>query len=431
VSAPHSDLITVVAPGTTAKPTRRERVRGALRQYFDDLFADRAGIEPVERGAFRRILLLWLVARALNFALLWGFYEISRAGRWVFGPDGGYATSFLHFLTEWDAARYLQIAEDWYPTSLPMNLSGDVLPNNWAFLPVFPMMERFLATVTGMPMALAGVIISTAASLGATWVLYLIMRRSAPPQAAWWAIVFFSFAPLSFVFVLGYAESLFLLLTFLGLLFAMQRRYWLILPVGLTLAFTRPGALALALALGIVFVARFLRRGVDPFPARQWVALFTSGMLTALAGLSWTQIANHVTGTRNAYIRTETGWWLGSVGNDEFIPLTPWFRQAGTHLGVFGIILVIALMVGFAALIWSKSVRRLGFVVVAYAFSYGLYLFAVFLPQNSTFRLMMPLSPLLADDRFSSRPRVRRGILVGCLVLQVVSVWLLWTTNHP
>lgn len=430
MSAPHSDLVPVVAPEAKAR-SRRERIIGALRGYLDDVFAERKGLVPVEKGAFGKILLLWVVARALNFALLWGFYVLSRAGGWVFGPDGGHATTFLHWLTEWDAARYLQIAEEGYPVSLPMNLSGDVLPNNWAFLPIFPFMERALSTATGMSQALSGVVISTAASLAATWVLYLILRRTAPPRAAWWAIVFFSFAPLSFVFVVGYAESLFLLLTFLGLLLAMQRRYWLILPVGVTLAFTRPGALALALGLGILFVARFFRRHVDPFPPRQWTGLFVSGMLTAGAGLAWTHIANAVTGTRNAYIRTETGWWLGSVGNDEFVPLTPWFRQASTHLGVVGVILVIALMVGFAALIWSRAVRRLGFIVVAYALSYGLYLFAVFLPQQSTFRLMMPLSPLLADDRLSSRPRVRVGILIGCLVLQVVAVGFLWALGHP
>lgn len=430
MSAPPSELISVVTPEAPTT-SRRRRAAGAIRQYVDDLFAERPGIEPVERGMFRKIFLMWVIARGLNFGLLWGFYEISRAARWGFGPDGDRVTTFLSFLTDWDADRYLQIAQNGYPTSLPMNLSGDVLPNNWAFLPAFPLMEKVLATVTGVPLALAGVLISVAASLAATWVLFLILRRVSPPRAAWWAIMFFSFAPLSFVFVLGYAESLFLLLTFLGLLLAMQRRYWLILPVGVLLAYTRPGALALALSLGILFVARFLRRKVDPFPRRQWLGLFVSGVVTAGAGLSWTKIAEIVTGTRNAYIRTETGWWLGSVGNDEFIPLTPWFRQAGTYLGLFGILLVIALMVGFVLLIWSKPVRRLGFMVTAYSFSYGLYLFAVFLPQNSTFRLMMPLSPLLADDRFSSRPKVRMGILIGCLVLQVISVWLLWTLNHP
>ena len=70
-------------------------------------------------------------------------------------------------------------------------------------------------------------------------------------------------------------------------------------------------------------------------------------------------------------------------------------------------------------------------MIAAYTVSYGLYLFAVFLPQQSTFRLLMPLSPLLAMDEFSSRPRVRRWMLAGCVILQAVSVLLLWTLGHP
>lgn len=431
MSAPFRESSRTGNVSTVTVLTRRERVVGAVRGYFDELFAERVGVEPVQKGAFRSIFYLWLAARALNLALLWGFYEIARAARWGFGPDTDPVTTFLAFLTDWDADRYVQIARDGYPVSLPMNLSGDVLPNNWAFLPVYPFLERALTIVTGMPLQLSGVLISIAASLAATWVLFVLLRRITPPRAAWWAIVFFSFAPLSFVFVLGYAESLFLLLTFLGLLLAMQRRYWLILPVGAVLAFTRPGGLALAAALGLVFISRFLRRREDPFPRREFVALFVSGMTTAILGLAWTQIANHVTGTRNAYVRTETGWWLGSVGNEEFFPFTPWFRQAATHLGVIGVVLVILLMAGFVWLVCSKALRRLGPVIAAYTLSYGLYIFAVFLPQQSTFRLLMPLSPLLGTDQLSSRPRARVGILVGCIVLQVVSVLFLWTLGHP
>jgi hypothetical protein len=403
-----------------------------LRLAAADLFRSPRGAVPtIERGMFGKVVLLWAVARALSLGLLWGAYQIASAMRLTHGPDGERIGTFLDFLTEWDADRYGQISQEGYPISLPMNVQGDILPNNWAFLPVFPTLERIAAPFLGGSWQLAGVTISIAASLGATWVLYVLLRRTTPPKAAWWAIVFFSFAPLSFVFVLGYAESLLMLLVFTALLLASQRRYLLIAPIGVIAAFTRPGALAIALALGILFLVRFFRRRKDPFPRRQMVGIIISGGVSALAGLSWPVIAQAVTGTRNAYIRTETGWWLQSVGNDEFVPLTPWFRQASTHLGVIGVVLVIALMVGFGMLLWSRSVRRLGVVIVAFAFSYGLYLFAVFLPQQSTFRLMVPLSPLLGDQRLSSTPRRRTGILAGCIVLQIVAVWTLWAVNHP
>lgn len=389
------------------------------------------GVEPIERHAFSRILALWVTARAINLTILFGFFAIARAARWGFGPDDAHVRTFLGFLTGWDADRYGAIAMEGYPDRLPVNEFGDIMPNNWAFLPVFPYLTRYLHDATGLSWQLIAVAISLAAGLGATWMLFLLLRRVTSPRAAWWGVTFFSFAPLSFVYVLGYSEGLFLFLTFAALVLALDRRYVWIAPLGVIAAFTRPGALALALALGILFLVRMRRRRVDPFPPAQMAGLFVAGAATAVAGLSWSVIAERATGVDNAYIRTELGWWIGSVGNDPFVPFTPWFRQAGTHLGVVGIVLVIALMIGFALLLWSRPVRRLGLVVVAYAFSYGLYLFAVFLPQSSTFRLMVPLSPLLGDERFTATPRRRVGILGGCIALQVVAVWLLWAINHP
>lgn len=441
MSAPPSELIPTTRPSSVdgrLAPLRAggrrlldSRFAQALRQYGNDLVRAPQGVQPIERGAFTRILLLWAIARTVNFGLLWGFYSIAKAARWGFGPDSERLGTFFDYLTGWDADRYGQIAAEGYPLSLPMNVSGDILPNNWAFLPVFPTLVRILSGATGLGWQPAAVLISLAAGLGATWVMFVMLRTVTTPRAAWWAVVFFSFAPLSFLFALGYSEGLFMLLMFSGMLLAMKRKYLWILPIGLLTAYTRPGVLALGLALGIVFLVRFFRRRVDPFPVREWASLMATGLTIAVAGLSWNHIAQYFTGTHNAYIRTELGWWLDYVGNDEFTPFTPWFRQAGTHLGIVGILLVIAVVVAFVALLWSRPVRRLGLMVVAYAFSYGLYLFAVFLPQQSTFRLLMPMSPLMADERWSSTPRRRAAILAGCIALQVVAILLLWTRGNP
>ncbi len=418
---------------TVSSPRAAPRGRSIrmLRLAAADLVASPRGVRPLERHAFARIAALWTAARAVNLALLWGFFEIARGEGWGFGPDDRPVRRFADFLTGWDADRYGQIALTGYPDRLPVNEFGDIMPNNWAFLPVFPMLTRWVHELTGAPWQLVAVGLSLAASLGATWMLFVLLRRVTDPSAAWWAVTFFSFAPLSFVFAIGYSESLALLLTFAALVLAVDRRYLAIAPLGVVAAFTRPGALALAFALGVVFVVRMLRRRVDPFPPAQAAGLVVAGLATAAAGLAWSPIAERATGVDNAYIRTELGWWLGSVGNDPFVPFTPWFRQAGTHLGVAGIALVLVLMALFAALVWSRPVRRLGLVVAAYAAGYGLYLFAVFLPQSSTFRLLLPLSPLLGDARLAATPRRRRLILGACLVLQVVAVWLLWTINHP
>lgn len=405
-------------------------VRAGLSQWLDDLTGPRTGVVPIASGTFTKIIGIWAIGRAVNLGLLWLFFEVSRLAELGFGPHGIHVRTFLNFLTGWDADHYLNIATIGYPLRLPTE-NGIVQPNDWAFLPVLPLIERGVSDLTGIDPGLVGVVVSIAASLGATLVLFVLLRQVTTPLAAWWGVVLFTFAPLSFVFVLAYAESLFLLLIFTALLLAIRRQYLWILPVGVVAAFTRPGVLALALGLGIVFVVRWYRHRVDPFPWSQRLSLAASGLAIAAAGLSWTFIADAVTGTPHAYVLTETAWWIPLVGTGDFVPLSPWFRFFGTYLNIFGILLVLAFMAAFAWWIFSGPTRKLGLVIVAYAASYGLYLFGVFLPQQSTFRLMMPMSPLLGDERFSSTRHRRQWLLLGCLALQVVAVFLLWTIGYP
>ena len=426
-------LTPVPAPsGRTVAPGRGpRRARAAVDRFLDDAMTPQPGLVAPHRRELGAVLGIWAVGRVVNLVILGCWYSVSRAAGWGFGPRGVPVGDFLTFLTDWDADRYGRIARIGYPATLPTDPSGDILPNDWAFLPVFPMLERVLGEGTGIGWRLAGVGLSIVFSAGATVLLFLLARAVAAPARAWMAVVLFTFAPLSFVFVLGYAESLFLLLLFGALLLAVRRRYAGIVPLGVTAAFTRPGALALALALGIVFLARWYRRRTDPFPARERAWLIAAGLSTAVAGLSWSWIADAVTGVPHAYVLTETAWWTPLIGTGAFVPLTPWFRFAGTYLGVFGVVLVLAIMVLFARWVLSPPVRRLGLVMVAFAASYGLYLFGVFLPQQSTFRLAMPLSPLLADERLAAGRRRRTWLVTGAVLLQVVAVLLLWTVGYP
>lgn len=407
------------------------RLRSRMTAAAADLLAPHTGVTPLERGWVLPIALVWFAGRAVNLALLALAYAASRLGHWPFGPDGAQATTFVNFLSGWDAARYGAIASWGYPLTLPMDDQGGVALNNWAFLPAFPFFERVLASATGVSWQLAGVLISVMASGAATVVLYALLRHVTTERAAWWAVVLFSLGPLSFVFVLGYAESLFLLCVFSALLLAVRRRYLLIAPVGILAAFTRPGALALALSLGILLLGRLLNRRRDPMPAAEIVALVASGLSIAIAGLMWPVIADAVTGVPGAYVQTEMAWWVPFLGEGHLIPFVPGIVMGWTWLGPLGVLLALALL---AAVLWwivSRPVRRLGLEVVGFALSYALFLFAVFLPTQSLARLLMPLAPLLAEERLSRTHRSRVWSLSISLVLQAVAVLLLWTLGNP
>lgn len=402
---------------------------GAMRSRLD--YA-RVPLLGGERRWWVAVLGMYLASRALTTTLMLSLYVAGNVGHWPAGSPLVHPT-FLNFSGTWDASYYRRIAEQGYPTSLPTDADGEVMQNPWAFLPLFPFLVRGLMTVTGLGFDVLGVVVALVFGAAATLVLYRLVASRVGPVSGFWAAAFFCFGPLSFVLQIAYAESLFFFLMFAGLWAMAARRYWTLIPFGVAAAFTKPGALALSLALGIVFLVRLVqsRRGDEPFPARERTAMIVAGIVTAAAGLAWPVIASAVTGTPGAYVETELSWWTGFIGRVAFVPMTPWFLFTWRYASVAGAILVVAVIVGYVWLLNRPSVKALGTEVVAFAASYGLYLFAVFLPQQSLFRLLLPLSPLGGAPGLTRNPRARAIVLVVGVVLQPVALVLLWFLGFP
>jgi len=394
------------------------------------------------------VLTVYLASRVFSLTLLAVVWEVAHLAGFGFRTPGA-ELSLLDFTTSWDADRYRTIALQGYPSVLPTDSAGNVLPNEWAFLPVFPTLCHLLMVATGMPFSGAALLLSTAFGAGAALVLYRLVDRAVGHRGAIWAVLLLCFGPLGFLFSVGYAEGLMLFLLFGGVLAMRQRRYGLVLACGVVAAFTRPGALALALTLAVHLVVRWRteRAGgssaaASPaagssswpwqvLPRRDLVQIVTAGAAVAAAGLAWPVVAHLATGQHDAYLQTEMAWWVDYVGRPDFVPLTPWFLLAGRWLGIGGIALVVALLVLAAVWFTRRSTLRLGHETVAFTASFALYLVAVFLPQQSLFRLLLPLTPLLGAPAVSERPVVRRTLLVGGMVLQPVAVVLLWLFVAP
>jgi len=374
-------------------------------------------------------LLLWLASRVVSTALLATVYVVATANGWTFASYRR-DRSFFTFSGSWDASFYRIIAQHGYPTTLPLDDAGHVAPNAWAFLPVFPALVRAVMPLTGGSFWVAGVLVSALAGAGACVLLYRLVLAVGCSHRARWATALFAFAPTGFLLQVAYAESTFLLLLFGALLALVRRRYWLVAPLGLVAAFTKPGVLALAVALAVHLVVRWVQER-RALPVRDAVAIVVSGLVVAAAGLAWPVIASAVTGRPNAYLDTELSWWVGFVGRQHFAPLTPWFTMAGTWLGPLGIVLVVAVLAGAVWFWWRRDVRALGVDVWAFTASYGLYLVAVFLPQQSLPRLLMPMAPLLGSDVFvRTRRRAVTWLVVG-VCLQPVAIVLLWFLGYP
>lgn len=74
-------------------------------------------------------------------------------------------------------------------------------------------------------------------------------------------------------------------------------------------------------------------------------------------------------------------------------------------------------------LIKGSAVRRLGVDLRLWSASYLLYLLAVFFPQSSLFRLLLPLTPLWGAVAVPRSRSYRLAIVVACLCGQWL--WIL------
>ncbi|WP_162235845.1 mannosyltransferase family protein [Frigoribacterium sp. Leaf44] len=453
-------------------------------------------------GSWRSVLVVYLASRLFSTSVLFAVYEVAKLAGATFITPGS-DRSFLDFTSSWDADRYRTIALHGYPSTLPTDAAGEVLPNEWAFLPVFPYLCHLLMVATGMDFVVAAPLLATVFGAGATIVLHRLLVTKVGHTGALWAVLLFCFGPMAFVMSVGYAESLFLLLVFGGLLAMQRRNYPLVASAGILASFVRPGALALALALGIHLIVRWhtererpearpsavsgghapaataaaaaattgaatrpsadagtqriagigtappalalaartsVRRawaGLREFvvggrmPTRELTTIVVAGLAMAAAGLAWPVVAHVVTGQSDAYLETEMAWWVDYVGRPAFVPLTPWFLLAGRWLGIGGIVLVLAIIVSFTFWMTRRSTLRLGHEVVGFVAGFFAYLVAVFLPQQSLFRLLMPLSPMLGTPAISSRPWLRRTMLLGGAALQPVAVVFVFLFTAP
>jgi hypothetical protein len=373
------------------------------------------------------IIGVYVLARGSTTLMFWSASALSGPGSHL-----GLHPTILRYLTAWDASWYHRVALHGYPKHLPQSVNGGPAMNAWAFMPVYPYLAKALGTPFGS-WAVGAIGLSLVAGCLSALVLYRILRMKLDASASMWATVFYIAGPLSALFEVAYAEALGQLLLMLILWGVMRRRYgWLFLLIPV-FGFTRPGALPLALFLGVFGIWRIVRRRTELLRRGELVQIGALAVLATIVGFAWQQIAAIVTGDPNAYIDTELAWrrtWLVDA-TDSFGPfhgftqgLRLWFTHWHLSSGL-AIPAIIVIAAGAAALLlFEPHVRRLGVELRLWTASYLLYLLAVFFPQSSIFRLLLPVSPMWGAFAVSRS----RGWRIGVLVVGLAAQW--WWVFH-
>lgn len=330
----------------------------------------------------------------------------------------------------WDAQWYWLIAVSGYPSELPVDQSGTVGENAWAFMPVYPWVAQLVGRLFGSWGA-GALIVSLVAGYLASLVLYRMLRPRIGEGTASWAIVFFACGPLAALFQIGYAEALFLLLLFLALDCMVRRNYgwlYLLIPV---MAFTRPGILAFALFIGLFGIWRLTQRHTDPLSGAEVTHILALGALATATGFAWQVIVEVATGHPNAYLETELAWrraWMpeefsGFSPFHGFIAGAAWWAEIAGLPSWVGYLVLVILTSAVVLMLFLPAVRRLGMPIRLWVASYLLYLLAVFFPQSSTLRLLAPVSPLFGALAVPKSTVYRLSVLVLCLFGQWLWIW--------
>jgi hypothetical protein len=377
-----------------------------------------------------KVTVIFVLSRVITTSLMLEFAAMQGPSAWA-GPRPNY----FEFAQFWDSGWYNLIAVAGYPSTLPLTADGHVGESAWAFMPAYPAVVRLVMTITTLGFPVASVLVSLAFAFAAALMFYRVTNLVLPSSTALFSVVLFCTAPLSPIFQVAYAESMHAFLLAFALYLLMTRRYWVMMPVIAVMALTRPSGLAFALAMAAHVVYRWVRRAKDPFPAGERVASVVVGLFSAFMGIAWLLLAWAFTGSPTAYTDTELAWRMPYIGYVDLVPFTPWFQAAGFWAPRFGMpvplltALLVLLVLGFAALLFTPAVKRLGPDQRFWLGSYALYLLAVFFPQSSTFRLLVPMFPLLGAV---AQPRAlwyRIGIVMLFILGQVVWIYVGWWVN--
>ncbi|MFB4194409.1 hypothetical protein [Streptomyces carpaticus] len=356
-------------------------------------------------------LLAYAAVRAIGLLIL----TLWTAG----GEDSAHAL----LAERWDAVWYARIAEDGYGYTAHL---GERTEHDLAFFPLFPALERALATVLPLSVPDAGLAVSWTAGLAAAWGLYavafLLTRRRAVGVvlAALWAAV-----PPAFVQSMAYTETLFTALAAWALYAVLTGRWYPAAALAVAAGLTRPSGLAVVAAVlagGALELWR--RRRADP---RVLAAM-------ALAPLGWLGYVGYV-GVRlagpTAYFDVQKDWgngFDGGVGFTRFV-----LTRLRTDPG-HGLLILTLLACGTALLIQCVRQRQPLPLLV-----YTLLIAASALVSESYFasrpRLLMPAFPLLLPLATwlvrLPRPATTAALLAASLGSGGYGTWFLLTQSPP
>jgi hypothetical protein len=261
---------------------------------------------------------------------------------------------FLDGLCRWDCWHFGTIARDGYTEAKWTN-----------FFPLFPLLVRGLALLTGMPINLALIVVPNLACLGAFLVIYRMFMHLADEQSARWGLMLLAAYPFAFFQAMGYPESLMIFTSALALWLALRGNH---IAAGVALGFGVLGRHLTMFAGAGLLVAQIRQRGLHP--RRLLMSRSILGLVIPWIGLALYSFYQYrVFGNPMAFAEardqppwSELAWWglrdlLAATEYNEHIPvmysyipfallvtvgaISLFFKNQWIELAAFGMIFIV------------------------------------------------------------------------------------------
>ncbi|HVQ17481.1 MAG TPA: glycosyltransferase family 39 protein [Actinomycetes bacterium] len=324
--------------------------------------------------------------------------------------------SAYHVLTRWDAAWYRRIAEHGYG-HVHVASDGRRL-SDYAFFPLYPMAERALSAVTGLPLVQAGLVISAISALMAAAGIYRVGTHLHDARTGVILVCLWSSVPVAVVQSMAYTESLFTAFVAWSLYAILVHRYVLAGALAALAGLTR--AMSVALVAAVVSAALLgtgersetpTRDPVDGRRSRLLGALLApAGLVAYLAFVAWSK---HRT---LGYLDVASDWGNGIDGGHAFFA---WLLQM---LSDDRFLLGIALVLGLALLgaaVGHTASRGYPLPVFVFTLTAVLISMATSNYFGSRPRYLLPVFTLLLwpSEGLAQLANRRVGLVLACLAI--------------
>jgi len=254
-------------------------------------------------------------------------------------------------LCQWDCDWYLSIAVSGY--DLAPHLVRGLWQANWAFFPLFPLLVRLAAALTGVAPLIAGAAVATLALWAFTVLGWLYRVRTRPDASPWPWLLLLAAWPYGFYFDAIYSESLYAALTVACLLALQTGRPWLAAAACASVTATRPTGVLLAIWLGL---HRLWRARLARSPMKM-VRLLAPAALAPLGIVGFMLFLWRHVGDPFAFATIQGAW--GHTLRNPFSVLWDALRAADPRNGHVGLIYLVGwALLGLAAAGLLAAKRR-------------------------------------------------------------------------